>query len=65
VSDRRSFWTTLPGILTGVAAIITAVATLLNVLPESKKEPRTNFDLSPAPQTAEPEGGMQRSLFPP
>ena len=31
-SSRRFFWTTLPGTLTGVAAVITAVGSLLAVL---------------------------------
>jgi len=31
-SEKKSFWVTLPGILTGIAAIITAVAGLLLIL---------------------------------
>lgn len=31
-NDKRPFWNTLPGILTGIAAVITAIATLLGAL---------------------------------
>ena len=30
--DTKSFWTTLPGILTGAAALVTAIATLIGAL---------------------------------
>lgn len=32
MSEKKSFWTTLPGILTGVAGIITATAGLIGIL---------------------------------
>ena len=40
MSDNNNFWTTLPGILTGIAGIITATATLLGVI-QAMKGPET------------------------
>jgi len=52
MSKTKSFWVTLPGILTGTAAIITASGSLLFTLYEagvigSKPEPRPPFVLQP------------------
>jgi hypothetical protein len=35
-SDARSFWATLPGILTGIATVLTALVGLINVLHKSE-----------------------------
>ncbi|MGG5885927.1 hypothetical protein ACLF3G_02235 [Falsiroseomonas sp. HC035] len=56
----RSWWTTLPGILTGVAALLTAVTGLLAVLLpllQGRAEPRGNTVVTPAvspPRPARP-----------
>lgn len=48
--DKRSFWSTLPGILTGVAAIITAVAALYVALSRDAIKPSTPENtIAPAP----------------
>jgi hypothetical protein len=57
---ERSFWTTLPGILTGLAAVVTAVATLLGVLYASgvigrkSGEPTARPTSAPPPAAGEP-----------
>lgn len=45
--DAKSFWATLPGILTGIATVITALVGLINVL--HKNEPSAK---APARETA-------------
>ena len=67
MSEKKSFWTTLPGILTGVAGIITATGGLLVVFyqigvigpePEPSPEPRPEPGL-----TSEPEPRKQPTEF--
>lgn len=46
-NDKKSFWTTLPGILTGIAAMITAIGSILAIIltssgPESGEPPTYN-----------------------
>jgi hypothetical protein len=55
MNDKKSFWTTLPGILTGIAAVITAtggvVATLYQVGAIGEKEQvESNILPSPIPE---------------
>lgn len=53
--DGRSFWTTLPGLLTGVAALITALVTAFGVLVGMNNRPNTPN--SPPPQDNAGDGG--------
>src|SRR5713101_5030477 len=46
---KKAFWTTLPGVLTGVAALLAAVATLYTALHKGGSGPG-----SPAPTTVHP-----------
>lgn len=47
--EKESFWTTLPGILTGVAALLTALATLIAIfLPNPPDPSKPSPEISPA-----------------
>ncbi len=41
-NDKKSFWTSIPGILTGVAAVLTAVTTLYVTLHSDKGNTKTS-----------------------
>ena len=70
---KQSFWTTLPGILTGLAAVITSVTALVTVIasvmpePPDKTTPDSSITSNPGaePEIApnEPEVDPQLSLF--
>ncbi|MEM8504528.1 MAG: fibrinogen-like YCDxxxxGGGW domain-containing protein [Cyanobacteria bacterium P01_D01_bin.1] len=56
---KQSFWTTLPGILTGLAALISSVAALIAVLPDNTPGPETtgpetNVSIEPPPSSSAP-----------
>jgi hypothetical protein len=53
-STRPSWWQTIPGILTGLAAIITAVTGLLVVLNRTSDRPETSRTPSPTTAAATP-----------
>jgi len=63
MSDTKSFWTTLPGVLSGIAGVIGAIVSLLLVLMQLKIiEPSTNgppteneSKQTPAPPTFSPD----------
>ena len=46
MDEKKSFWTSLPGILTGIAAVMTALATLLGAVYQFKKS--SNEDKKPS-----------------
>ena len=48
--DPKNFWTTLPGILTGVASLLTAFVALLNVMHVKNDQPKP---FSPSPEVSE------------
>jgi hypothetical protein len=73
--DRKSFFTSLPGILTGIAAVLTAVGGLIyhnrskpvhppkpekNVISEPVKQPP---EKPSEPETQPPEGFQQRASY--
>jgi hypothetical protein len=51
--NNRSFWTTLPGILTGLAAILTAVGGLITIIDELRPDPVPEV-IIPEPSKDEP-----------
>lgn len=57
MNDKRSFWSTIPGLLTGIAAIITAAGGLLIALSQTgylgDKKPNDAAPISPAQNPAE------------
>ena len=59
MSEHRPFWTSLPGVLTGVAAVITAVATLLGVFSKEKEAPRMESDQVAEVKPAPPKRGRE------
>jgi hypothetical protein len=59
MSEHRSFWTSLPAVLTGVAAVITAVATLLGVFSKEKEAPRMESDQVAEAKPAPPKRGRE------
>lgn len=58
MNDKTSFWTTLPGILTGIAALITATGGIIAVLyqigvigdTDQKEDERTQLLAAPIPE---------------
>lgn len=51
---QRSFWTTFPGVATALAAVITALATLLGVLFQGKNDPGPGPVQEPGPEQVTP-----------
>jgi hypothetical protein len=49
-----NFWTTIPGILTGLAALITAIAGLLTVLPKTADTPTSLDQVATTPEATPP-----------
>lgn len=64
MSEEKSFWSTLPGILTALAAVITAIAGLVGALYQADVGDGTDESAeAPAPQPAvEPESRKLRSV---
>lgn len=67
-NSKRSFWTTLPGILTGCAAVITAAATLIGALyaagiisqqGSSPTPTRPSVQTTPVTESAPSEGALR------
>lgn len=67
MADKKSFWQTLPGVVTGIATILTAMLGLLSffVGGEDDAEPRATSSPTPtATATSSPTGTSSRSSRP-
>lgn len=74
MSEKKSFWTTLPGILTGIAGIITALGGLLVILFQigvigqkvnsTKSESKERVTQTPAGQAKAPKVSEQPAAVP-
>lgn len=60
MSEKPSFWQTLPGVIAGIATILTAVVAILTVLPGNDSDSEPGDAESPSPTataTSRPAGG--------
>lgn len=57
--EKPSFWKTLPGILTGFAAVVTALAALLTAVDKTGFLSSNSSGARIVPQDSETEGGIK------
>ena len=63
--QKGSFWTTLPGVLTAVAALITALVGLYQVIPHNTQPAAGSSSASTSSTPAHPQGSTRSQAPPP